>query len=224
MRIAVLAATGATGRQLLTQALDRGHDVVALVRDPARLDVPSNPGLRVVSVDVHDPASVAAALVGVDAVVSGLGSTKRSRPGILTAGATALTGTPDGPSLRAVDPDAAATRVAAPYIVWLGACGSGVSAPRAGLATRLLLKVALGTEELADKAQAEDLLLAAGASVMHARPLTNGRLSPTHRTVALADAPRRLLPATISRATVAATMLDEAEHRHHPGAVTVPLS
>lgn len=38
MRIAVLAATGATGRLLVQQALSRGHTVLALARDPARID------------------------------------------------------------------------------------------------------------------------------------------------------------------------------------------
>jgi uncharacterized protein YbjT (DUF2867 family) len=35
MRIAVLAASGGTGKQLAAQALDRGHSVLALARDPA---------------------------------------------------------------------------------------------------------------------------------------------------------------------------------------------
>ncbi|TKX84333.1 NmrA family protein, partial [Halorubrum sp. SS5] len=35
MRIAVFGASGRTGRPLVEQALDRGHEVVAFVRDPA---------------------------------------------------------------------------------------------------------------------------------------------------------------------------------------------
>ncbi|WP_328986523.1 NAD(P)H-binding protein [Thiorhodovibrio winogradskyi] len=34
-------ATGGTGREVLAQALEQGHSIQALVRDPARL--PSNP-------------------------------------------------------------------------------------------------------------------------------------------------------------------------------------
>ena len=160
MHIAVLAATGATGQQLLTQALERGHDVVALVRDPGRLDVPASPRLRVARADVHDPDSVVTALAGVDAIVSGLGTSRKAPPGTLTAGATALGA---AASRRGV-PAAAGTGGNAPNVVWLSAYGSGTSAGRAGALTRWLLHVAIGTQELADKAQADELLLAAGAS------------------------------------------------------------
>ena len=209
LRIAVLGATGATGRRLLDQALDRGHTAVALARDPARVVLPASPRLEVVAADVRDPASVAAALTGVDAVVSGLGAAKKAPPGTLTAGATAVT----------------AGEGTLPWrVVWLGAFGSGTSAGPAGAPTRLLLRMALGAEELADKARADDLLLAAGATVLHAGPLTNGPLSPSRRVVALPDAPRRALPRTVSRATVAAAMLDEAELPRFGGSVAVPLT
>ncbi|WP_299951906.1 NAD(P)-dependent oxidoreductase [uncultured Modestobacter sp.] len=203
MRIAVLGSTGGTGRQLLTQALDRGHTVVALVRDPSRLASPPSSSLEVVTGDVHDPSRVARALSDVDVVVSGLGAVRKGRPGTLTAGATALVG--------------------GPRVVWLTALGSGSSAAAAGPLTRLLLPVVLGRAELADKARAEELLLPTGAAVFAAGPLTDGVLSGDRRTVALAAAPRRLFPASVSRATVAAAMLDEAEQPLFTGQVAVPL-
>lgn len=69
MRIAVLAATGSTGRHLLEQALDRGHTVVALVRNPAAVHLPPGPTLETIQMDVQDGTSIAIALDGVDAVV-----------------------------------------------------------------------------------------------------------------------------------------------------------
>jgi uncharacterized protein YbjT (DUF2867 family) len=39
MRITVFGATGGTGRRLVRQALDAGHAVTAVVRDPARLPI-----------------------------------------------------------------------------------------------------------------------------------------------------------------------------------------
>ena len=37
MKVAILGATGPSGRQLTTQSLRAGHEVVALVRDPAKV-------------------------------------------------------------------------------------------------------------------------------------------------------------------------------------------
>ena len=75
MNVTVLGATGATGRQLVPVLLDRGHTVTAVVRDPARAPA----GVRVVAGDVRDPAVLAAAVAGADAVVSVLGPRGRDR-------------------------------------------------------------------------------------------------------------------------------------------------
>src|SRR5688500_3399097 len=72
MQILILGASGATGRQIVAQALDRGDRVTAFVRDPARLPL-THPGLRMVQGDVSDAAAVARAMQGQDAVLSALG-------------------------------------------------------------------------------------------------------------------------------------------------------
>lgn len=72
--ILVLGATGNTGQKFVKLALERGHDVIALVRDPAR--VPAHPNLDVIMGDVMDSAAVTKAAKGVDAVVSCLGIRK----------------------------------------------------------------------------------------------------------------------------------------------------
>jgi putative NADH-flavin reductase len=71
-RILIVGATGGTGRQLVTQALERGYAVTALVRDPSRVPV-AHPQLRVIQGDVLDPRSVEAAMRGQEAVLSALG-------------------------------------------------------------------------------------------------------------------------------------------------------
>ncbi len=73
MNIAIFGATGAAGKILTEQALAAGHDVTAIVRDPARLAVPAHPRLRVVTATIMDPASIAPGLEGADAVVSSIG-------------------------------------------------------------------------------------------------------------------------------------------------------
>ncbi len=74
MRITVFGATGGTGRHVVEQALGAGHQVVAVVRDPARLPVPAADGLTVVTARLDDQESVERAVDGADAVVDALGS------------------------------------------------------------------------------------------------------------------------------------------------------
>jgi uncharacterized protein YbjT (DUF2867 family) len=71
-RILIVGASGGTGRQLAAQALERGCEVTALVRDPSRLPI-AYPRLVVLRGDVLDPASVDAAMRGQEAVVCALG-------------------------------------------------------------------------------------------------------------------------------------------------------
>lgn len=203
MNVTILAASGATGSALTRQALERGHTVTALARNPARITVPDSPRLLRLAADVRDPDSIAAALHGSDLVLSGLGVAKGDNPGTLTAGARAVIAAHPG------------------RIIWLGAYGTGPSAQAAGLATRTLLK-AMGAE-LADKVTADAAVLDAGGTIFHAGPFSTGPTSETRRTVGLDNVPRRLFPARVSRETVAAAMLDEAQNPRFRGQVAVPL-
>ncbi|MBX3606546.1 MAG: NAD(P)-dependent oxidoreductase [Piscinibacter sp.] len=68
MNIALIGASGFIGSALLNEALQRGHQVTALVINPARLE--DRPGLSVERIDVNDTAALAALLRGRDAVLS----------------------------------------------------------------------------------------------------------------------------------------------------------
>jgi putative NADH-flavin reductase len=74
MRITVFGATGGTGRHIVEQALGAGHEVTAVVRDPARLGVAAADGLTVVTAQLDDRAAVGRAVEGADAVVDTLGA------------------------------------------------------------------------------------------------------------------------------------------------------
>ncbi|MFF5895267.1 NAD(P)-dependent oxidoreductase [Streptomyces argenteolus] len=77
MRLTVFGATGAVGQEIVRQARTSGHQVTAVVRDPARLPE----GLRSAAPDgvvrLDDEAAVRAAVAGRDAVLSGLGTRGR---------------------------------------------------------------------------------------------------------------------------------------------------
>ena len=53
MKFAVFGATGQTGVQLVKQALDAGHSVAALVRNPAKMSE-QHDNLTVSEVDIFD--------------------------------------------------------------------------------------------------------------------------------------------------------------------------
>lgn len=71
MRIVVIGANGATGQEIVTQALAAGHTVVGAVRRPETLA--HIKGVEVAKIDLSNPETLAAAMQGADAVVSALG-------------------------------------------------------------------------------------------------------------------------------------------------------
>jgi putative NADH-flavin reductase len=75
MNIFIAGANGGIGRQVVQQALDGGHRVTALVRDPSKLAI-THPSLLIVRGDVLAPNSFSDALRGQDLVVSALGLKK----------------------------------------------------------------------------------------------------------------------------------------------------
>ena len=200
MNLIVLAASGRTGLALARQAVERGHAVTAIARDPDRVAL-DHPNLRKVAGDVTDPASIAAVVDADSVVLSGLGT---DVAGVLLDGAKAVV---------AAEPK---------RIIWLGAYGTGASAEAAGEGAGVLERY-LG-DRLPDKIAADNAVLAAGGTVFHAGVLSDEPESPGRRTVGLDAAPPFDLAASISRETVAAAMLDEAEHPRFPGIVALPLA
>jgi uncharacterized protein YbjT (DUF2867 family) len=79
MRLSVFGANGPTGRLVVRQALDAGHEVVAVTRHPEAFAL-RHQALRVHAGDVADPHTVEKAVTGQDAVVSSLGVPFGFRP------------------------------------------------------------------------------------------------------------------------------------------------
>src|SRR6202167_257633 len=81
MKIAVVGATGATGRRVVKHALAQGHLVTAVARHPERLSAADR--LSFVRGDVLSPGGMTGALDDVEAVISCIGPQKNLSPGTL---------------------------------------------------------------------------------------------------------------------------------------------
>ncbi|WP_418958283.1 NAD(P)-dependent oxidoreductase [Streptomyces tritici] len=90
MRITVFGATGGTGEHLVRLALEAGHHVTAVVRDPARVRQAGHPALDVVRADVMDPAAITEAVTGRDGVVSALGPRGTGETTVCSDGARSI--------------------------------------------------------------------------------------------------------------------------------------
>jgi len=71
MKIVLYGATGKAGSRILTELLNRGHEVVAIVRNPDKLA--PNDGLTVQQGDLSSVEAIAEAIGGAQAVVSAYG-------------------------------------------------------------------------------------------------------------------------------------------------------
>ncbi len=110
--IAVIGANGTIGSAIVREALDRGHTVTAVVRDPAKVNL-EHPNLSVTVGDVLDPASVSVAAKGHDVLVSAVGG--GDGPGHLATIRPAALSLVEG--LRTLDDQA-------PRLVTVGGAGS----------------------------------------------------------------------------------------------------
>ena len=194
-RLLIVGGTGGTGRELVEQALERGHQVTALVRDPAKLKI-EHPKLRIVQGDVLDFSSVQEAVRGQDAVISTLGHRRYfSAAGILSKGTSNL--------LRAME----SHRVS--RFVCITSLGIGDSAGGMGLYYTFFVIPAILPLYFFDKARQERLIAASALDWVIVRPglLTNGERRRTYRHGSKVG--NFLLTVRISRADVAEFVLDQ---------------
>jgi putative NADH-flavin reductase len=208
MKLTVFAATGGIGRQILEQAVDAGHDVTAVVRNPQNLPGELSRQVRVVTADLAapDPATLTSAVEGADAVLSALGPRSNSEAGIATQGTRAIAA-----AMKA----AGARRIVVVSAAPIGTVPSPARPnppkhdPGDGLIMQHLLnpltKAAL-RKHYADLAQMEDILHDSDLDWTAVRPprLTDKPLTGTYRTARGRNLRRGLF---ISRADVAHYML-----------------
>jgi putative NADH-flavin reductase len=72
MKITVFGASGAIGKLLMRQALDKGYNVRAYVRNPSMLDL-KHQNLETIQGELHDYDKIKQAILQDDVVISTLG-------------------------------------------------------------------------------------------------------------------------------------------------------
>lgn len=199
-KLTIFGATGGTGQQLVRQALDLGHQVTALVRNPARLPI-QHERLRVtVGTIAENSAPLEQSLKGQDVAISALGRgqflksdhlIQRSVPAILAAMAT----------------------VGMSRLAFVSAIGVGDAYSDAPFQARIMIKVLL-RDIYADKAIGEDLIRKSGLEWTIVQParLTDGPL--TRRYQAGEHLKQRGMP-SISRADLAHFLLNQVDDRSY---------
>ena len=191
MKILVIGATGPTGRELVSQGLALGHRVTAVVRHPETAGLPSGTG--VVRADVMDAASMSAAVIDQDAVVSSLGSKISRKPTTLFSQGTR--------NLLAAMQTAGVTR-----LVCITGVGAGDSRGHGGFMYDRIFQPLLLNEIYRDKDRQEEIVRASHTDWTLVRPgaLTNGPKTGEFRQFTdLSD----ITVGKISRADVAAFIL-----------------
>lgn len=203
MKLLLLGATGRTGGELLLRALDQGHQVTALARDPSKLAV-QHERLRIVSGSATDAAVLGKAVEGQDAVLCALGP--RSAKALMHSD---LMCTSISPLIDALQ------RSRVKRLVLLSALGVGQSAQHAPAISRLMFRTIL-RQVGKDKEAAERSISASQLdwTIVYPPSLTNGPATGAYQHDAALEL--RGLP-RISRADVATFMLaqltDTSYHR-----------
>jgi putative NADH-flavin reductase len=199
VRILLIGATGRTGHILLDKALQQGHEVTALARNPSAV-APRDYRPRVLRGNVLDPDALEAAVAGQDAVLSALG-TRSTKPTTLFSASTANL-------VRAMK------KQGVRRLVCLTGVGVGDSKGHVGfLYDRVFLPLVL-RNQYEDKERQEEILRRSGLEWVIVRParVTNKRATGKYQVFLSGDSYKAT---TISREDVADFLLAQlTEDRH----------
>lgn len=215
MNIVLLGSTGGTGRAVTRALLARGHQVTALARHSDALD-PMD-GLRIAEGDAMQAATVYSLVPGHDAVVICLGNSQNPFTLMLGLNRTTAPNICETGTAHVID---AMRSHGVDRLVVMSAYGVGDTLDMAPLMYRLFFRLVL-REQMADKERMELLVKASRLSWTLIQPpaLTDG----PDQGAWLASVNGQLGGTTISRADVAAFIVQELETGAHTGE-TVTLS
>ena len=206
MRIVVLGATGATGKEVIKQALDAGHGVVAYVRRPEAVE--RRPGLEVVAGQLGDVEAMHSAFQGSDAVICCVGpklDVRTLRKADLMQRSL--------PSIVAAMKNARVDR-----LVLVSAFGVGDTAAKASPLARLIYRATM-SGIYGDKARSEAVLPNSGLNWTTVYPVILNDAPPSDAVTAQTLATVDKVPGLpkVSRANVATILLDLATDQNRSG-------
>lgn len=195
MKIAVVGATGRTGRLILQGGARRGHEMTVLVRDPRRLGDESGLVSRVVRGNATDPVAVKDAVAGQDAVLVTVSSRGEKVPA--------------ASSIAAVIAEASAAAGVSRLIV---TSTYGMVATRPVLMAWFLRRLLAVT--FREQQRADDIISRSDVdwTIVRATRLTD---RPGTGLVRVTPQPLRSGPYSLARADLAQQLLGLAESRHH---------
>ena len=199
MRLLVLGASGGVGREVVAQAVARGHEVRALVRPGTVYEAPD--GVEVIREELLEPGVLARVVEGVDAVLSAVGIRRRVQVNPFSP----LISPPDLVQRMVAELAPAMTAAAVSRLILVSAAGAGSTRSALTLATRLMVDATRVGVAYRDLGAAEELLRETDLATLLVCPVTLRDASGRGRTRLTQ---RFGLTATISRAEVAAWMLD----------------
>ena len=192
MKLLIFGATGGTGRQLVTQALEQGHAVTACVPLATALGI-KHGNLSVFQGNVLDEQAVLSAVFGKDAVISALGSRTPGLPDLIQGTRNILT---------------AMDQCAVRRSLWVTSFGAGESLRQMGWLARTVIVKGFLRAAIEEKESQERIITQRDGEWIIARPggLTDGPRTGVYRVIP-SDAPVQLSRPAISRADVADFLL-----------------
>jgi putative NADH-flavin reductase len=213
LRILVYGASGKVGTHVVEEALNRGHYVTAVSRDPARI-TRRDPHLSVVKGNILDPDSVAELVAGQDVVI------------VSVRGVIGTTGNPEQTVARiGVENVVDALRAeggGAARLIHVGGAGSLQVAPGklyADSLPKLFIPKKLETEIVGQVLALEYLRTVSDVDWCYATPpknFTNGKRTGKFRIGGDQVLKDKWGRSRVSRADFAVALIDEAETGAHP--------
>lgn len=194
MRILIIGATRGIGRQLLTQAIERGVTVSALVRNPNRFRF-HHLQLTVFPGDIMDSAAIKRSVSGHDAVCITVGTTPtRKRVRLFSQGTQNVIAAMQSSGVR--------------KLICVTGIGAGNSRNHGGFLYDKLFQPLLLKAIYEDKDRQEEIVRQSSLEWVIARPgfLTNGPLTGRYRVITDLDG---VTAGKISRADVAHFILEQ---------------